>query len=38
MAKAFFTEELLDQVTGIYGVRPSVQYVQIATLVENTPS
>src|SRR5215467_2624506 len=34
-AKAFFTEELLERVTGLYGVRPSVEFVQIATLVEN---
>jgi heme-degrading monooxygenase HmoA len=34
-AKAFFTDELLDRVTGLYGVRPSVEFVQIATLVEN---
>jgi heme-degrading monooxygenase HmoA len=34
-AKAFFTEELLQRVTSLYGVRPSVEFVQIATLVEN---
>jgi hypothetical protein len=34
-AKAFFTEALLERVTGLYGVRPSVEFVQIATLVEN---
>ena len=34
-AKAFFSEKLLEQVTGLYGVRPSVEFVQIATLVEN---
>src|SRR5215510_8706774 len=34
-AKAFFSEELLEQVTGLYGMRPSVEFVQIATLVEN---
>ena len=34
-AKAFFTEELLERATGLYGVRPSVEFVQIATLVEN---
>ena len=34
-AKAFFTEELLERVTGLYGVRPSVEFVQIAALVEN---
>jgi hypothetical protein len=35
VAKAFFTETLLERVTGLYGVRPSVEFVQIATLVEN---
>jgi hypothetical protein len=34
-AKAFFTDEILERVTGLYGVRPSVEFVQIATLVEN---
>jgi len=34
-ARAFFTEELLERVTGLYGVRPTVEFVQIATLVEN---
>jgi hypothetical protein len=34
-AKAFFTDQLLDRVAGLYGVRPSVEFVRIATLVEN---
>ncbi|ADG19839.1 heme-degrading monooxygenase HmoA [Paraburkholderia atlantica] len=34
-AKAFFTDELRDRVTGLYGVRPDVEFVQIAALVEN---
>jgi heme-degrading monooxygenase HmoA len=34
-AKAFFTPELTERVTGLYGVRPSVDFVQIAELVEN---
>ena len=34
-AKAFFSDELLERVTGLYAVRPSVEFVQIATLVEN---
>src|SRR5262252_2872272 len=34
-AEAFFTEELRERLTGLYGVRPSVEFVQIATLVEN---
>ena len=34
-AKAFFTDALMEHVTGLYGVRPSVEFVLIATLVEN---
>ena len=34
-AKAFFTDALLERVTGLYGVPPSVEFVQIAALVEN---
>ena len=35
-AHAFFTEELLERVTGLYGVRPSVEYVELAALVDNS--
>lgn len=34
-ARAFFTEELLGRVTGLYGVRPTIDLVEIAALVEN---
>ena len=34
-ARAFFTDALVERVTGLYGVRPSVEFVQIVTLVEN---
>jgi len=34
-ARGFLTEALLERVTGLYGVRPSVEFVRIATLVEN---
>jgi heme-degrading monooxygenase HmoA len=34
-ARAFFTEQMLERVTGLYGVRPTVEFVQIAALVEN---
>ena len=34
-ARAFFTDELLQRVTELYGVRPSVEFVEIAALVEN---
>ena len=35
-AKKFFTDQLVERVASLYGVRPSVEFVQIATLVENT--
>lgn len=35
VAKGFFTDELVEQATGLYGVRPTVEFVQIASLVEN---
>jgi len=34
-AKAFFSDELLERVTALYRIRPIVEFVQIATLVEN---
>lgn len=34
-AKAFFHDALLERVTGLYGVRPTLEFVQIAALVEN---
>ena len=34
-ARAFFADQLLDRVTGLYGVRPRVEFVEIAALVEN---
>src|SRR5215471_9743968 len=34
-ARAFFSDALLERVAGLYGVRPRVEFVQIATLVEN---
>jgi hypothetical protein len=37
-AKDFFDDTLLQRVAGLYGVRPTVEFVQIAALVENSPS
>ena len=34
-ARGFLTEALLERVTGLYGVRPSVEFVQVVELVEN---
>jgi heme-degrading monooxygenase HmoA len=35
-ARAFFSDELRARVTGLYGVAPSVDFVEIAELVDNT--
>jgi hypothetical protein len=37
-ARAFFTDALLERVTGLYGTRPTVEFVQIAALVEGAPT
>jgi hypothetical protein len=34
-AKDFFTDALLERVTGLYGIRPAVEFVEILALVEN---
>ena len=34
-AREFFGEELVERVTGRYGVRPTVTFVEIAELVDN---
>ena len=34
-AKDFFSDALLERITGLYGVRPAVDFVQVAALVEN---
>jgi heme-degrading monooxygenase HmoA len=33
--RAFFTPALLERVAGLYGVQPSIQFVQVVALVEN---
>ena len=37
-ARRFFSPQMIDGVAQIYGVRPSIDYVKLATLVENPPS
>jgi hypothetical protein len=37
-ARAFFSQQLIDRVTELYGVRPTVQFVDVAALVENRAS
>ena len=34
-AKAFFSDQMLERVTGLYGVRPTVEFVQVAAFVDN---
>jgi hypothetical protein len=34
-ARAFFTEEIVDMVTGIYGVPPQIEYLDVLELVDN---
>jgi len=37
-AKAFFSQQLIDRVTELYGVRPTVQFAEVAALVDNEAS
>ena len=37
-AKAFFTQELRDRVTSLYGVAPSIEFLEIAEIVDNVHS
>jgi len=34
-ARGFFTDELVDRVTGLYGVRPAVSFAEVAEFVDN---
>ncbi len=35
-AEGFFSEELRERVTGLYGVSPRIDFVEIAEIVDNT--
>jgi hypothetical protein len=35
-AEAFFTEELRERVATLYGVSPTIEYVEIAQVVDNS--
>jgi hypothetical protein len=37
-AEAFFTDELRERVTGLYGVPPGIEFVEIAQIVDNSGS
>jgi heme-degrading monooxygenase HmoA len=34
-ARAFFDEALVDRIAGLYGVHPSIRFVDVAELVDN---
>ena len=36
VAERFFSDELRELVTGLYGVAPTVEFVEIAQIVDNT--
>jgi hypothetical protein len=35
-ARSFFSEEMRERVTGLYGVEPTIDFVEIAQLVDNS--
>ena len=35
-ARTFFSDELRQRVTGLYGVAPTIEFVEIAQLVDNS--
>ncbi len=37
-AEGFFSEELRERVTGLYGVAPTIEFVDIAQVVDNSHS
>lgn len=38
VAESFFTDELRERVTGLYGVPPTIDFVEIAQIVDNSGS
>jgi len=34
-AHSFLSDELVERVTGLYGVRPALTFVEVAELVDN---
>jgi len=37
-ARKFYSDTMLEQVSGLYGVRPTLEFVEIAQLVDNANS
>jgi hypothetical protein len=38
VAERFFSDELRERVTGLYGIPPTITFVDIAQIVDNTSS
>jgi hypothetical protein len=38
LAESFFTDELREQVAGLYGVPPEIEFVEVVQVVENSGS
>jgi len=38
VAESFFTDDLRERVTGLYGVPPTIDFVEIAQIVDNLGS
>lgn len=36
-ARNFYSPQMIEGVTKLYGVRPSIEYLELAALVENPP-
>jgi heme-degrading monooxygenase HmoA len=37
-ARKFYSPQMMEGVTKLYGVRPSIEYLKLAALVENPPA
>ncbi|HUI49677.1 MAG TPA: hypothetical protein VL119_13350 [Acidimicrobiia bacterium] len=35
-AREFFSDQLLERVTGLYGVRPSIEFAEVVEFVDNS--
>ena len=35
-AREFFSDELLERVTGLYGVRPNIEFAEVVEFVDNS--
>ena len=35
-ARGFFNDQLVERVTGLYGVKPSIEFLDVVGVVDNT--